>query len=103
MNTSQEKVVRISLKDNHSLSRLGYHMRNSNRSRHIALNKAIKAYGSSYVIKKLNVLRIYNGKRHPDLATIAHEDVMYVQNKRNSMSPVKRAENIQRTRLFHAI
>lgn len=91
-------TVIIKLKDTHSLSSLGYHMHNSDRSRRIALGKAMALYGSSYVIKKLNVIRIYNKKTHPELANIALQDILYVQRRRNAMTVAQREKNLAITR-----
>ncbi len=61
-----------------SLTSLGYGIREGVNSRHAALKTALKKYGYSSLIKKLNVLVVYNKTSHPDIAKIAHNDRMYV-------------------------
>jgi len=61
-----------------SLTSLGYGIRESSATRHAALKKALKKYGYSSLIKKLNVLVVYNKNAHPDIAQTAHSDMMYV-------------------------
>lgn len=61
-----------------SLTSLGYGIHESSTARHGALKKALKKYGYSSLIKKLNVLVVYNKNAHPDIAQTAHSDMMYV-------------------------
>jgi hypothetical protein len=61
-----------------SLTSLGYGIREGVNSRRAALKIALKKYGYSSLIKKLNVLVVYNKNAHPDIAKVAHGDMMYV-------------------------
>lgn len=47
--------------------------------RHAALESAVGEYGSTYVIRKLNVLSIYNKNKDPDLWALFRADMAYVQ------------------------
>jgi hypothetical protein len=89
-------VVKIPLKKSCSLSKHGYALSASTRQRHKALAAAIADYGSSYVIKKLNVLAIYrknNPKLKDDVKTL-HQDIAYVQKVRDALSKTERAQNL---------
>lgn len=73
--------VRIPVTHKGSLSKYGYSLKKSKTSRHRALTKAIRAYGPGEVVKKVNVLSIYNKKHHKMASKKAHADVKYVEEK----------------------
>jgi len=75
--------VRIKLKAIGSLTKFGYHANKSVAVRHAALKKAAKANGYNEVIKRLNVLYIYNKNRNPKLAEKFKLDMTWVQSERN--------------------
>lgn len=81
-----QKPVRIVLKHQDTLGRHGY--RNvkslSETERHLALLGAIGEFGHTYVIKKLNVLAIYNKRKHPNMAALFRNDMRFVQRVRNA-------------------
>lgn len=81
--TTRKSPVRIKLTAIGSLSKFGYHADKSVESRHAALRKAVKANGYTEVIRRLNVLYIYNKNRHPDLAQKFKLDMTWVQAQRN--------------------
>jgi hypothetical protein len=61
------------------LTSFGYHIDLPMKERHTALKKAYKAYGYSKLIKRLNILVVYNKYKHPKTSEIAHKDVEYIQ------------------------
>lgn len=76
--------VRIPLKKHHTLSVHGYVGVGglSVAQRRVALVKAAAALGPTYVIRKLNVLAIYNRNKNPGLAAIFRKDMAFVQSLR---------------------
>ena len=66
--------VRIRLTQSGSLSSRGYGMRKSAKLRRVALAKAIRVYGPTSVMRKLQVLMLYNRNRNPTLYNIARRD-----------------------------
>jgi hypothetical protein len=68
-----------------SLTSLGYGIREKTAIRHAALKKALKKYGYSSLIKKLNILVVYNKNAHPDISSIAHSDMMFVEQLANRL------------------
>ncbi len=76
---ASKSPVRIKLKAVGSLTRFGYHADKSDAVRHAALKKAIKANGRTEVIRRLNVLYIYNKNRNPKLALKFKLDMTWVQ------------------------
>lgn len=76
-----------------SLGYFGYHMKDSTSIRHAALAKAMQFWGSTYVIRKLNVLYIYNKFRYPQHAALFKDDRDWVRNVRNALPPNQRQEN----------
>ena len=59
------------------LSQYGYHYDVSEKTRHTAIRKAIKKYGSLPMVRKLNALAVYNSKRYPSRSKIYSEDRDY--------------------------
>jgi hypothetical protein len=82
------------------LSKHGYALDAGVAKRRRALKAAVAEYGSSYVIKKLNVLAIYR-KNDPKMKShfsTLQADIAYVQRVRNGMSASKRTHNLETTR-----
>ncbi len=61
------------------LTSYGYHIDLPMKERHAALKKAYKAYGYSKLIKRLNILVVYNKYKHPKTSEIAHKDMEFIQ------------------------
>lgn len=76
-----------------SLGYFGYHMKDSTPTRHAALAKAMNFWGSAYVIRKLNVLYIYNKRKYPEHAMIFQKDRDWIRSIRNALSPKQREHN----------
>ena len=68
-----------SLKKN-SLTKFGYSTNASLIVRHKALKKAVKAYGITKVISKLNYVSILNKNRSPKNSRIFLNDKIWVKN-----------------------
>lgn len=64
-----------------SLAKYGYSSSKGVRSRHIALGKAVKAYGPHVVWKKLNVVGILNKNRSPTTSAIFIQDKNWIKLK----------------------
>jgi hypothetical protein len=62
-----------------SLKKYGYSVHDSIKKRHTALKKAIKKYGSSSTIKKLNAIRLLTKNTSPKNSKIYEKDLRYVQ------------------------
>jgi hypothetical protein len=73
--------VRIPVRKENFLTRYGYGVHHAERTRHSALSKAVNAYGASSVVKKLNVLAIFNKNRFPGLSKKFTQDRDWVSNK----------------------
>lgn len=73
--------ARIVLKHRGDLAKHGYSGVKSLTvgQRHAALESAVGEYGPTYVIRKLNVLSIYNKNKDPDLWALFRADMAYVQ------------------------
>ncbi len=92
--------VIIKLKRNCSLSKHGYALDASEMKRHRALRAAVTEFGTSYVIKKLNVLAIYrknDPKKKFQLGVLCN-DIAYIQKRRDAMTSQARNVNLQTTR-----
>ena len=76
-NTRRKSKVRIPVKKNGDLTKLGYSMTKKARSRHSAIKKAVKKFGRATVSRKLNALAIFNRRRHPATARKARADRKY--------------------------
>lgn len=59
----------------------GYHVSSLAKDRRSLLKKLIKTKVSTYsqIIKRLNVLAIYNKKRHPDVSDKIRRDIRHLQ------------------------
>jgi hypothetical protein len=78
--------VKIVLKHKDTLSRHGYHdvKTLSVKERRAALSRAVAELGPTYVIRKLNVLAIYNKNKAPRLAARFRADMRFVQKVRDA-------------------
>ena len=65
-----------------SLTKYGYHVRDSKESRRKALNKSLKKYGYSCLIKKLNAVKILSKNASPSNSKIYAQDIRYLQKKK---------------------
>ena len=63
-----------------SLSKYGYSVLNTPRSRHIALKKAASTYGTNKLVKKLNAVRVLTRNTSPKNYIRYTDDIYYVQN-----------------------
>jgi hypothetical protein len=73
--------VRIPVRKEDFLKRYGYGVYEPEKVRHSALSQAVQAYGASSVVKKLNVLMIYNKNNHPALSKKFARDRDWVSKK----------------------
>ena len=71
--------IRIPVLHKGSLSKYGWSSSKNKDERHKALRKASKEFTSGELIKKLNLLAIYNKKRNPALVDKVHVDMHYIQ------------------------
>jgi hypothetical protein len=76
---SRSKTRTIAVLKPGMLTSFGYHIDLPMKERHTALKKAYKAYGYSKLIKRLNILVVYNKYKHPEIASIAHKDMEFIQ------------------------
>lgn len=74
------------LKKHRTLGKHGYEdvKRLTAGQRHAALAAAVREFGPTYVIRKLNVLAIYNKRKDPKLSALFRADLRYVQALRNA-------------------
>ena len=97
-------TVRIELKKTCTLARFGYRLRATKAERKVALVRAIKSYGSRYVIKKLVVLRTYRkAKETPTdrrFFRALDSDIRTVQAIRDGMSGKERARDLETSRTW---
>jgi hypothetical protein len=70
--------VRIPVSHTGTLTSLGYSMYDSQKKRHKALKKALKIYGYGLLMKKINLLYIYNKNKNPKIASIAQSDKLWL-------------------------
>jgi len=61
------------------LSKYGYSSGESITSRQSSLKKAVKAYGSGSVIKKLNAVKVLQRNTNPKVSKIFGDDLIWVQ------------------------
>lgn len=62
-----------------SLGKYGYTTHANTQQRHVALEKAIKAYGAHSVWSKLNVVSILNKNRSPEISNVFTMDKNWVK------------------------
>lgn len=75
-----KSVVKIKLDPSKHIE--GYRARNAQQTRRAALRLTIEERGYVPLIRRLNVLYIYNKNRHPELASVFKSDMQYVQRLR---------------------
>lgn len=75
--------VRIKLKSVGSLTKFGYAANKAAATRRAALLKAAKANGFSEVVRRLNVLYVWNKNKHPALAAKYKQDMHWLQKRRD--------------------
>lgn len=62
-----------------ALSQYGYKVASPKKSRRSSLRKAVKSYGKSSTIKKLNVIGVYNKRTNPGIVNKIKQDMEYVR------------------------
>lgn len=62
-----------------ALSQYGYKVKSPKKSRRSSLRKAVKSYGKSSTIKKLNVIGVYNKRSSPSTVKKIKQDMEYVR------------------------
>lgn len=73
--------IEVSGLKKNSLAKYGYSSSKGVRARHIALGKAVKAYGPHVVWNKLNVVGILNKNRSPTTSAVFIQDKNWVKLK----------------------
>lgn len=83
--STPQTPVRIHLNPEHHLT--GYHAALSEKTRRAKLRLLGSTRASAlWVIRRLNVLVIFNKRRHPDLASIFRDDMAYMHRRRLKLS-----------------
>lgn len=72
------------------LKKYGYAVHDSATARHTALKKALKVYGYSTLIKKLNAVKVLSKNTSPKNSRIYGSDIRYVQKLGGGKSKSKR-------------
>lgn len=67
--------------ENEELTKHGYRMSMGEASRHRALAKAVEEDGGLTVLRRLNLLFVWNKDRNPRLAKVARQDGNWVKNE----------------------
>lgn len=99
-------MIRIRLSPTPTLAKYGYHLVESDvRVRRAALKKAMREYGTGYLVRKINVLGIYRkgakpGTRLWNQWRRAVRDKEWLQKQRAAMTPVELERDRQRYRDF---
>ena len=75
---SRKTKLRLVLKKG-SLGKYGYKTKSPKTVRQASLKKALSGLGYSTLIKKLNVLSIYNKNKNPKLSAKVKRDMKYVR------------------------
>jgi len=63
-----------------NLANFGYNFLNTDRSRHIALKKAVKKFDRILVMQKLVATSNWLKRNYPEKSAIYYADMKYVQN-----------------------
>jgi len=71
---------KISMKDTRSLEEVGYHLRDTERTRHTALLKGARKHGKTWVVRRLTAVRNLQHRTNPAGARKLERDIEYVQN-----------------------
>lgn len=66
-----------------TLTKYGYHLKESATTRHAALDKAVKKYGKLTVFRKVNALAVLQKNTNPKYASVARSDKSYLRKKFN--------------------
>lgn len=92
-------ATKIKLKKHNTLGRHGYRGVQDlpNTARHAALLGAVAEFGPTYVIRKLNVLAIFNKTKNPALSALFRRDIAFVQTVRNAAGKKTTKTTTQRT------
>lgn len=68
----------------------GYRINDPVKQKQKALDKLVNKNGYSTIVKRLNVLAIYNKNRYPNYTSKVRRDISYLQNKYRSKSKVSK-------------
>jgi hypothetical protein len=92
--------TRIVLKRHDTLGKHGYRdvKSLSKADRQHALLGAIAEFGTTYVIRKLNVLAIYNKNKNPALSRLFRDDIQFVQRVRDEARAIHATVKRSRSR-----
>ena len=80
------------------LTSFGYHVDLPVKEREIALKKAYKSYGYSTLIKRLNILAVYNKYKNPEIVDIVQKDMDFVRKMDEPKSGKTRTRSRSRSR-----
>ena len=80
------------------LTKYGYSVHESATSRHNAIKKALKAYGYSNLIKKLNAIKVLSKNTSPKNSRIYGNDIKYIQRISGSKSKSRRKSRKSKSR-----
>jgi hypothetical protein len=64
------------------LKKLGYSVTAPTSRRHAAVDRAVKKYGKTSTIRKLNAVAVYTRRRSPMKSRTFRSDMKYVQQKK---------------------
>ena len=81
---SRSRSRTISILKPGMLTSYGYHIDLPVKERQDALTKAYKAYGLSKLIKRLNILGVYNKYKNPKITETVHKDMDFIHKLDNS-------------------
>ena len=81
---SKSKSRTISVLKPGMLTSYGYHIDLPVKERQDALTKAYKAYGLSKLIKRLNILGVYNKYKNPKITETVNKDMEFIQKLDNT-------------------
>lgn len=81
---SKSKSKTISVLKPGMLTSYGYHIDLPVKERQDALTKAYKAYGLSKLIKRLNILGVYNKYKNPKITETVNKDMEFIHKLDNT-------------------
>ena len=81
---SRSKSKTISVLKPGMLTSYGYHIDLPVKERQDALTKAYKAYGLSKLIKRLNILGVYNKYKNPKITETVNKDMEFIHKLDNT-------------------
>ena len=76
----------------------GYSLQLTKKERRLILNKLVKQFGWVNIVRKLNVLYIYNKNKHPTTADKFRRDMKYIQKSFSPTSKSKKSPKMRRSR-----